>query len=71
MRDKDYSGCLGLLSKELHPKIYVTAIPEMTRAAKPDDLLTAAKGVCILFGISGEKQRPESSTSRQILPNGL
>ncbi len=45
MRDKDYSGCLGLLSKELHPKLYITTIPEMARAAKPDELLSAAKGL--------------------------
>ena len=43
MRDKDYSGCLGLLSNELHPKLYVTTIPEMGRAAKPEELLAAAK----------------------------
>ena len=45
MRDKDYPGCLGLLSNELHPKIYVTTVPGMSRAAKPDELLTAAKGL--------------------------
>ena len=43
MRDKDYSGCLELLSDELHPKLYVTTVPEMARAAKPEELLTAAK----------------------------
>ena len=43
MRDKDYFGCLGLLSNELHPKLYVTTIPGMGRAAKPEELLTAAK----------------------------
>ena len=43
MRDKDYSGCLELLSKELHPKLYATTVPEMSRAAKPEELLTAAK----------------------------
>ena len=42
MRDKDYAGCLELLSEELHPKMYVTTVPEMTRAAKPEELLTAA-----------------------------
>ncbi len=45
MKDKDYSGCLGLLSQELCPKLYATTVPEMPRAAKPDDLLTAAKGL--------------------------
>ena len=43
MRDKDYSGCLGLLSNELHPKLYVTTIPGMSRAAKPEELLSAVK----------------------------
>ncbi|MBQ9433635.1 MAG: bifunctional folylpolyglutamate synthase/dihydrofolate synthase [Synergistaceae bacterium] len=45
MRDKDYSGCLGLLSEELCPKLYVTTVPEMARAAKPDELLAAANGL--------------------------
>ena len=43
MRDKDYSGCLGLLSGELGPKLYVTTIPGMARAAKPDELLRASR----------------------------
>ena len=45
MKDKDYSGCLELLSDELHPKLYVTTVPEMSRAAKPEELLTAAKSL--------------------------
>ena len=43
MRDKDYSGCLGLLSSELMPKLYVTTVPEMKRAAKPEELLSSAR----------------------------
>ena len=43
MRDKDYAGCLGLLSEELgHPKLYVTAVPGMARSATPDELLAEA-----------------------------
>ena len=45
MKDKDYSGCFGLLSNELHPNLYVTTVPEMSRAAKPDELLTSAKAL--------------------------
>ena len=42
MRDKDYAGCLELLSNELHPKLYVTTVPDMARAAKPEELLSAS-----------------------------
>ena len=45
MKDKDYSRCLELLSDELHPKLYVTTVPEMSRAAKPEELLSAAKSL--------------------------
>ena len=53
MRDKDYSGCLELLSRELEPKLYVTTIPGMTRAAKPQELLSAAQKLAF-------KNEPES-----------
>lgn len=43
MRDKDYSGCLELMSKELKPKLYVTTVPDMTRASKPEELLESAR----------------------------
>ena len=43
MRDKDYSGCLGLFSEYLRPKLYVTTVPGMSRAAMPDELIEAAK----------------------------
>ena len=42
MRDKDYAGCLALLNGEFAPKLYVTTIPGMARAATPEELLTAA-----------------------------
>ncbi len=42
MRDKNYLGCLGLISKELKPKFYATTVPEMPRALTPEELLTAA-----------------------------
>jgi len=42
MRDKNYLGCLGLISKELKPKFYATTVPEMPRALTPDELLSAA-----------------------------
>ena len=43
MKDKDYSGCLGLLSETLRPKLYVTCVPDMARSASPDELLKSAK----------------------------
>ena len=44
MRDKDYTGCIALLNSELAPKLYVTTIPGMARAARPEELLTAVRG---------------------------
>ena len=44
MRDKDYTGCLALMSRELAPKLYITTIPGMARAARPEELLTTARG---------------------------
>ena len=43
MRDKNYLGCLELISKELKPKFYAATVPEMSRALTPDELLNAAK----------------------------
>lgn len=43
MRDKDYFGCLELMSTELNPKLYVTTVPGMARAATPEELLEAAR----------------------------
>ena len=43
MRDKNYFGCLELISKELNPKFYAATVPEMPRALTPDELLNAAK----------------------------
>ena len=43
MRDKDYGGCLEVLSRELRPELYVTCVPEMSRSATPDELLRAAE----------------------------
>ncbi|MBQ7545078.1 MAG: bifunctional folylpolyglutamate synthase/dihydrofolate synthase [Synergistaceae bacterium] len=45
MRDKDYAGCLELMSSELDPKLYVTTVPGMPRAAVPDELLGASRGL--------------------------
>ena len=45
MRDKDYPGCLALLSMELTPKLYVTTVPGMARAAKPEELLSASRSL--------------------------
>lgn len=42
MRDKDYAGCLELMSRELGAKLYVTTVPGMSRAASPEELLEAA-----------------------------
>ena len=43
MKDKDYTGCLELLSENLRPSLYATTVPGMTRAAKPEDLVSASK----------------------------
>ena len=43
MRDKDYAGCLSLMSGELDPKLYVTTVPGMSRAATPEELLESAR----------------------------
>ena len=43
MRDKDYAGCLELLSVELGPKLYVTTVPGMARSATPEELTAASR----------------------------
>ena len=43
MRDKDFRGCLELLSENLNPSIYFTTVPDMKRALTPDELLKAGK----------------------------
>ena len=43
MRDKDYSGCLELMSNILRPSLYVTQVPGMARSATPDELLKSAE----------------------------
>ena len=43
MKDKDYSGCLELLSENLKPSLYTATVPGMARAAKPEELLQAAE----------------------------
>lgn len=43
MRDKNYSGCLELMNTYLKPSLYVTTVPSMARALKPDELMNAAK----------------------------
>ncbi len=43
MRDKDYSGCLGLLNEYLKPKFYASTVPGMQRALKHEELLRAAE----------------------------
>ncbi len=43
MRDKNYSGCLELLSSELKPAFYASTVPGMARALPPEELLNAAK----------------------------
>ena len=45
MRDKDYAGCLELMSRELNPKLYVTTVPGMSRASTPGELLETARGM--------------------------
>ncbi len=43
MRDKNYEGCIELLNRSLNPSLYVTTVPGMARAAKPDELMRAAE----------------------------
>ena len=43
MRDKDFAGCLDLLSKNLNPSIYFTTVPDTPRAATPDELFKASQ----------------------------
>lgn len=43
MKDKDYSGCLELMSENLKPNLYVTCVPEMKRSAAPDELLKCSE----------------------------
>ena len=45
MRDKDYAGCLEVMSRELKPKLYVTTVPGMARAAAPEELADASRGL--------------------------
>lgn len=52
MRDKDYRGCLRLMSETLKPKLYVTCVPGMARAAMPEELLKGAEG----FDWNGETE---------------
>lgn len=43
MRDKNYAGCIELLNRSLNPSLYVTTVPKMARAAKPDELMREAE----------------------------
>lgn len=43
MRDKDYSGCLEVMSRELSPRLYASCVPGMARSATPDEILRAAE----------------------------
>ncbi len=43
MRDKDYAGCLDVMSETLKPGLYVTCVPGMSRSATPDELLRSAE----------------------------
>ena len=44
MRDKDYRGCLSLLSA-LSPALYATEVPDMERCLPAQDLLSASAGI--------------------------
>lgn len=43
MRDKNYAGCLELMNHYLNPSLYVTTVPNMARAASPDELMISAR----------------------------
>ena len=43
MRDKNYAGCLEAMSRNLNPSLYVTTVPNMARATKPDELMRSAQ----------------------------
>ena len=42
MKDKDYCGCLEVMSEILRPKMYLTCVPGMERSASPEELLRAS-----------------------------
>lgn len=43
MKDKDFKGCLGLLSEYLGPRIYLTTVPGMPRAMGSHELAEEAE----------------------------
>ena len=43
MKDKNYSGCIELMNRILKPSLYLTTVPDMARAARPDELLRASE----------------------------
>ena len=43
MRDKDYRGCLEVMSRELMPGLYASCVPGMARSAGGDEILRAAE----------------------------
>lgn len=42
MKDKDYAGCLEVMSGVLRPKLYATCVPGMSRSASADEILREA-----------------------------
>ncbi|MBQ6972645.1 MAG: bifunctional folylpolyglutamate synthase/dihydrofolate synthase [Synergistaceae bacterium] len=68
MRDKDYTGCLGLISETLRPWLYVSRVPGMARSATPDELLEAAGNFA--WGSQPEAHdTPEAAIRRAISEN--
>lgn len=63
MKDKDYTGCLELLSRELSPKLYVTTVPGMPRAASPARLREASGAFRWRDGVC-EFERPEDAIEK-------
>lgn len=61
MRDKDYAGCLDVMSRELQPKFYLTCVPGMSRSATPDELARAAGE-----NIAGTFASPDEAIRRAI-----
>lgn len=43
MRDKNYHGCMELISQNLKPNFYTTTVPGLSRAAPSEELLDVSK----------------------------
>ena len=68
MKDKDYTGCLEVMSETLKPGLYVTCVPGMPRSASPDELLRAA-GNFEWGNVPGAFTSPDEAIRRAVSEN--